>query len=482
MAQLDKVSVREELERCERQFKALVSEKKINSDTEALVQSLLTLVSVLVAIFLEKTTKKTSKNSSKPSSQTDKDESSLEDKGSHKKGRDENNELFANSRTIKTEEASAVSECDNCNADLTGTEPKRHERRTIIDIVFEKVVHTVVAEVKDCPECGTECKGKFPHNMPGPLQYGRGIIAYVLNLLIAQMVSLNRIQKTVNAMLGIMLSPATILNYVITLYNSLAEWEQVCIEMLLLSKVLNADETSMRVNKKNQWVHVLSSGVVTLKFLHPKRGKETIEDIGVLPRYGGVAVHDCWSSYFSYENIRHALCGSHLLRELTFIIDSNGYRWAKNLKKLLKATNNIVSKREDKKLTEQEYLTLQRRYRNILTRGQKELPPIPAKPNGKRGKIAKSDAHNLCERLQKYESAVLLFAKDSFVPFTNNRAERDLRMAKVKQKVSGCFRNQLHAKAYLRISSYLQTMANLGFNPLVAIQIALEGEAASMMK
>ncbi|WP_294041091.1 IS66 family transposase, partial [Thiolapillus sp.] len=119
---------------------------------------------------------------------------------------------------------------------------------------------------------------------------------------------------------------------------------------------------------------------------------------------------------------------------------------------------------------------LQKRYRNILTRGAKQLPPIPLRQNGKRGRVAKSDAHNLWERLKKHEMAVLLFARLSHVPFTNNRAERDLRMSKVKQKVSGCFRTRKYAEAYCRISSYLQTMANQGYNPLVAIQMAFSGQ------
>ena len=119
---------------------------------------------------------------------------------------------------------------------------------------------------------------------------------------------------------------------------------------------------------------------------------------------------------------------------------------------------------------------MQKRFRNIITRGESELPTIPDKPNGKRGKIAKSDAHNLWERLKDNEDAVLLFAKKSEVSFTNNRAERDLRMSKVKQKVSGCFRTEVYAKAYCRISSYLQTMTAKGYNPLVAIQMALRGE------
>ena len=145
------------------------------------------------------------------------------------------------------------------------------------------------------------------------------------------------------------------------------------------------------------------------------------------------------------------------------------------MKRLLKETCHTVAKREEKCLTAAEYANLQKRYRNILTRGDKELPEIPQKEKGKRGKMAKSDAHNLWERLKEHETAVLLFAKDPHVPFTNNRAERDLRMAKVKQKVSGCFRKERYAQAYCRISSYLQTMSNQGVNPLVAIQMALAG-------
>ncbi|NOY73006.1 MAG: transposase [Gammaproteobacteria bacterium] len=177
-----------------------------------------------------------------------------------------------------------------------------------------------------------------------------------------------------------------------------------------------------------------------------------------------------------YKHCGHGLCGSHLMRELTFIVESNGYAWAKNIKRLLKETCAKVSKSEQKKLSDKDYANVQKRFRNIITRGEKELPAIPPKPSGKRGKIAKSDAHNLWERIKKHEQAVLLFAKESHVSFTNNRAERDLRMAKVKQKVSGCFRTLKYAEAYCRISSYLQTMTNKGYNPLIAIQMALAGK------
>jgi transposase-like protein len=316
--------------------------------------------------------------------------------------------------------------------------------------------------------------------MHGPLQYGDGLKAFVINLLVCQMVALNRVQKLVKSMIGVVVSEASLLKFILRLHLALDDWEAQAIEHILQVPAIHVDETSLRVDKKNHWIHVYSSGELTLKFLHRKRGKEAIESIGIIPRYGGVIIHDCWTSYFSYKHCGHGLCGSHLLRELTFIFESNEYRWALNMKRLLQQTCINVSKSTEKKLRDKDLANLQKRYRNILTRGEKELPPIPPKPSGKRGKIAKSDAHNLWERLKRHEAAVLLFAKDSHVAFTNNRAEQDLRMAKVKQKVSGCFRSEIYAQAYCRISSYLQTMANKGINPLIAIQMALAGEINSM--
>ncbi len=476
MGSLNRESVREEAERIKSEFNRISSSKKMDSETKMLFQSILMLVNLLIAIFLEKTTKKTSKNSSKPPSQTEKDESALTNKGANGKGKSESDAIANNTRTIETITTINVAECDVCGCDLSKTPCEHVERRTKIDIIFEKTIEHVDAEVKRCVDCDSTVKGKFPSDMPGPLQYGNGLKAYIISLLICQMVALNRVQKMVKSIIGELLSEATLLKFVLRLYFALENWELNTTERLLKSTAINVDETSLRVDKKNHWIHVYSSGDVTLKFLHRKRGTEAINDINIIPRYFGTIIHDCWSSYLTYNHCDHSLCGSHLLRELTCAIESNGYRWASNMKALLRETCKAVSKRKNKKLRETEYSNLKKRYRNIITRGEKELPAIPPKPNGRRGKIAKTDAHNLWERLKKYESCVLLFAKKSDVSFTNNRAERDLRMAKVKQKVSGCFRTEIHAKAYCRISSYLQTMASKGHNPLIAIQMALAGK------
>lgn len=479
MASINKNSVRDELDRLKSQFEELSSEGSLTRESKILMQSMLTLLNLICAIFLEKNTTKTSENSSKPSSQTDKDESALSQKGRNGKGKKEQAGLASNTRVAEVVTLSEVTSCPICGEDLTHTHCHGQERRTKIDIVFEKVVEHVDAEIKACPSCGTEVKGDFPADMPGPLQYGNGLKAYCINLLICQMVALNRVQKSVKAMIGVVVSEATLLKFVRRLHESLADWESIVAEQLLGSTAINVDETSLRVERKNHWIHVYSAGDMTLKYLHRKRGKEAIESINIIPRYGGVIIHDCWSSYLSYNHCTHGLCGSHLLRELTFIVDANSYRWAALMKRLLQETCKEVSGRQQKKLTAEEYSQLQKRYRNIITRGEKELPAIPAKPSGQRGKMAKSAAHNLWERLKTYEAAVLLFAKDGDVSFTNNRAERDLRMSKVKQKVSGCFRSAEYAQAYCRISSYLQSMANRSHNPLIAIQMALAGNAST---
>jgi len=475
MGSVNKVSLRAEFDGLKGQFEELSAKGRISAEARALVQALLALFEVLLAVFMEKSTAKNSRNASVPPSQTPKDETASQP-GSQSKGKHLDHAGTHHTRTVETVAIVPVTACANCGADLRATPCEGHERRTQIDIVFEKVVSHVDAEIKSCPHCEALTKGTFPADLSGPLQYGTGIKAFVLHLLLAQMVPLKRVQQTLATLIEQIVSEATLLKWVWQLHQALAEWERTTIEQLLTQPTMHVDETSLRVDRKNYWIHVYSGGDITLKFLHPKRGLEAITAINIIPRYGGTIIHDCWASYLSYTHCGHGLCGSHLLRELTFIFESNGYPWAKNLKRLLQNTRAKVAARQSKQLTEVEYKNLRKRYRTILTQGAKQLPPLPPRKKGSRGRLAKSDAHNLWERLKQHEDAVLLFAKLPHVPFTNNRAERDLRMSKVKQKVSGCFRTREYAEAYCRISSYLQTMANRGYNPLVAIQMALSGQ------
>ena len=482
MGSENSASLRDEFDAYKADIASLRKEGKITKEVGVVLTGLCSLMEILIAVFLEKPTKKTSKNSSIPPSQSDKDET----RKSSKKNRDtsaaESSMTGENFETTTVEEISTVGVCDSCGTDLSDIELSAREQRVLRDIKFTVVEVKVDAEIKDCPECRARTKGRFPENMPGPLQYGNGIKAFVINLLVTQMVSLNRAVGLMQVMSGIKLSEATCLGYIQRLHDTLDPWEVKAKEYLKTRPSLHVDETSLKVNKKNRWIHVVTNGLVTLKYLHRKRGKEAIDFFGIIPFYIGTLIRDRWAAYFSYFLCKHQVCGSHILRDLAFVVDSNGYRWARLMHKLLRESCHAVNQSETGVLSEAECRRYRKRYRTILTQGGKELPEIPQRRGGKRGRIAKSDAHNLHEALLKLEESVLRFMSDPDVSFTNNTAERKIRMSKVKIKVSGCFRTERYAQAWCRISSYLDSMAELGYNPIETILIALDGNAADMIK
>ena len=485
MPTVNGASLRAELDDAKARIAALRADGKVSEEVDAVIGVLLSLLGILVAVFLEKATPKTSANSGLPPSQAGKDETARRagkgSRGKGSKGPKARETEPDNLRTVTVTESSPVTECRQCGHDLSGTACSGHEERVEIDIVFETVERRVEAEIKDCPRCSARNKGAFPDTMPGPLQYGPGIVACAVHLLCAQMVPLRRTAAMIQAMTGRLLSEATLLGFVSRLHQALEAWEAAAIDKLLAMPVLNVDETSLRVDGRNHWIHVCSGGPITVKRLHRKRGCEAIDDIGIIPRYGGVIVHDCWKAYLTYTNCKHQLCGPHLLRELQAVTDSNGWPWAERMRKLLLIARRQVMRRPDRRLSMRHYRRIARCYREILEQGRKEMPEIPKRRKGRRGPVARSDAHNLLERLDAQRRNVLRFTRRADTPFSNNRAERDFRMAKVKQKISGCFRSVAFAHAWCRISSYLRTMAALGYNPLVAITIALQGKAVDCL-
>lgn len=223
MAYVNKQSLREEFESIKSDFQSLSERQKVSPEVAALFRAMMGLFDILIAVFLEKSTRKNTKNSSLPPSQTQNDEAFLTSKGSSGKGPQQNDDRFANLRTHESVDTVEVSQCDKCGEDLSRVSIVDSERRTKIDVVFEKVVTHVDAEIKECPSCRSRIKGAFPADMPGPLQYGCGIKAYLLSLLVAQMVSLNRAQKAVKALIGTTISEATMLKYVHQLHQSL-QW------------------------------------------------------------------------------------------------------------------------------------------------------------------------------------------------------------------------------------------------------------------
>ena len=293
MATVNKASLRTEFDALKARFESLCAAGKMSAESRALVDALLMLFELLMAVFMEKHTPKSSANSSLPASQSPNDATARSRPGAKGKGPSYNDARYANTRTREHVRVLAVDSCARCGEDLTDTACTGHQRRTLVDIVFEKVVRHADAEIKHCTRCHAQTRARFPAEMSGPLQYGPGVKAYVVHLLIAQMLSLKRVAQSMHALIGQLLSEATLLGYVAQLHRSLAEWERHAIERLLASPAMHVDETSLRVDRKNHWIHVYSAGTLTVKRLHPKRGCEAIEAIGIIPRYGGVAVHDC---------------------------------------------------------------------------------------------------------------------------------------------------------------------------------------------
>ena len=211
MGTMNKTSIREEIERLKHDFEQLCSAGKVSPETRVVMNSLLVVVELILAVFLEKKTRKNSKNSSLPPSQTPKDETATSN--SNGKGRKVSGRV-SNTRTKETVTIAKVTTCDTCGVPLDETPCHEHERRTKVDIVFEKVVEHIDAEIKQCPNCDATVKGGFPEDMPGPLQYGNGLKAFAIHLIISQMVALNRVQKQISAMINTVISEATLLKFV----------------------------------------------------------------------------------------------------------------------------------------------------------------------------------------------------------------------------------------------------------------------------
>jgi transposase len=261
-------------------------------------------------------------------------------------------------------------------------------------------------------------------------------------------------------------------------YDLLTSFEERAKQELVRSILNHADETSININGKKHWIHGLSNGQWTLLVSHKKRGKEAMDAIGVLPLYRGKLCHDHWKAYYRYEEIIHILCNAHHLRELEAASELAGQQWAKKMQDLLLVMNEAkqgaggaVSLEESRQWRE--------RYRSLLREADQECPPPAEPPPGakkKRGRIKRSKERNLLERLRDFEDDTLRFLDDPDVPFTNNLGERDIRMTKVHQKISGCFRSEDGAKIFCRIRSYLSSARKQNISASYALRALFDGK------
>lgn len=376
-----------------------------------------------------------------------------------------------------------VEVCGGCRRSLKDQPPDEWVKRQVWDLPPQQIEVTEhQAEIKLCSKCGHHNQGEFPPDVRQRAQYGSRLKSLSVYLANYQFIPYERQGEFFQDVLEHPISQGTLVNFNQDCSEKLQEAEQAIQERITRAPVSHHDETGIYIDKKRQWLHVAGTAHLTAYFTHPKRGKEAMDEMGILPckEADSRVIHDHLQSYYQYENCRHGLCNAHHLRELTFVEEQYGQAWAKKMKHLLVRMKEAVDEARQKgqdHLSPRRIRRFEENYGQILQEGLKSNPPsvVPEGAPKRRGRKKQSKPKNLLDRLDQDRQDVLAFLYDFRVPFDNNPAERDVRMVKTKQKVSGCFRSRQGARAFCRIRGYISTARKNGVAILEALRRAFAG-------
>jgi len=324
--------------------------------------------------------------------------------------------------------------------------------------------------------CGQRHRSIFPANVTAPVQYGPVIKSTLVYLTQGQLLPMERTAQIVSDLFGVNLSAGSVHTSIVQAANTLAPSVMQIAAAVIASPVVHFDETGQRVGARLRWMHSAGTTVLTWYGAHDKRGKIAMDDFGILPIFQGIAVHDGWASYRDYA-CTHALCNAHHLRELIYLEETTEQTWPrKMIDFLLRAKDHADgAKLAQRPVANKHVASLRRQCKTILAQGERDNPRLARAKIKQRGRIKQSPAANLLLRLREHADDVLRFLTDERVPFDNNLAEPDIRMPKLKQKTSGCFRTVTGAESFCTIRSYIATLRKQGRNVFLALTLAFQG-------
>jgi transposase len=351
------------------------------------------------------------------------------------------------------------------------------EKRQVFDIYIAREVTEYQAQILQ-DEKGKRYVASFPEGVGKAVQYGNRLKAHCVYMSQYQLLPYKRIQEYFTEQLHIPLSQGSIYNFNNDAYRRLKPFEAIVKANLASADILHADETGININGERYWLHCNSNQSWTYFLPHKKRGCEAIDEMDIIPRFDGVLIHDHWKPYYRY-NCLHALCNAHHIRELIRACEQDNQLWAQKMNTFLEELNDVVHD-SDGCLSSEIAEQYKKNYRFILKEAEIECPePEKPKEKGKRGRQKRSKSRNLLERLINYEEDVLRFMEKRAVPFTNNQGENDIRMTKVQQKISGCFRSIEGAKMFCRIRGYLSTCRKQGVSSSEAMTLLFDNKLPS---